>query len=244
MKQSESRTAILGAPTAFTGEEWGVKRRFEFLFGLTSLKDTVILDVGCGAGAYGKFALKHGASSVVGLDLNQKYFKKQTAEEKVQASGIRLPFKDSSFNVVFMIEVLEHLPSEQKALNEAKRVLKQGGLLFITVPNKFYPFETHGMKLGSTFINNILGIGIPFLSWMPQVLRNRIETSRIYTQKTLTRLLYNEHLTPLQIDYMTPPLDVAQNQEIVRALRSVLSDIESTCFRYFGCHILILAKST
>ncbi len=36
-----------------------------------------------------------------------------------------------------------------------------------TVPERSYPFETHGMKMGCVEIQNMFGIGIPFLSWMP-----------------------------------------------------------------------------
>ena len=40
-----------------------------------------------------------------------------------------LPFKNDSFDVVLATEVLEHLKEPQRALNEMKRVLKDGGKL-------------------------------------------------------------------------------------------------------------------
>ena len=117
--------------------------------------------------------------------------------------------------------------------------------MFITVPNKFYPFETHGMQISSTDIGNILGVGIPFLSWMPMFVRNRVERARIYTQKRLLTLLREQGFEPIQIDYMMPPID-GKIQDIVieHALRKFLAKIEATRFKYFGCHILVLAKST
>lgn len=47
----------------------------------------------------------------------------------------RLPFADHSFDVVLLIEVLEHLPSHLHVLAEAARVLRPGGHLLITTPN-------------------------------------------------------------------------------------------------------------
>ena len=105
---SESRTLGRGAPTAVTGEEWGVKRRFEFLLSFASLKDKAVLDLGCGFGAYSQFAVASKASLVVGIDMNRKYLLSARAAERVQSSGDTLPFNGSCFDVVVMIEVLDH----------------------------------------------------------------------------------------------------------------------------------------
>jgi SAM-dependent methyltransferase len=47
----------------------------------------------------------------------------------------QLPFADQSFDVVVLVEVLEHLPSHERVLREAARVLRTGGHLLITTPN-------------------------------------------------------------------------------------------------------------
>lgn len=122
-----------GAPTAFTGYEYGVKRRFETLLSSTSLTGNVVLDVGCGVGAYGKFVMKYGANFVVGLDINYEYISKPELIEKVQASADAIPFKNSCFDTVLMLEVLEHLPSDKKAIQEVKRISKKNSLLLVTV---------------------------------------------------------------------------------------------------------------
>ena len=109
---------------------------------------------------------------------------------------------------------------KKKTLREAKRVLKKGGLIFITVPNRFFLFETHGLKLGKTNINNIFGLGIPFLSWMPSILRKRVENARIYTQKSMYQMLSKQGFEVLKIGYMMPPLDMKfGNKKVVDAFR-------------------------
>ena len=230
-----------GAPTAVTGYEYSVKRRFEPLLSSTSLKGNIVLDVGCGVGAYGKAAMKYGVNFIVGLDINHEYLSKAELIEKVQASADALPFKNSCFDTILILEVLEHLPNDKKAIQEAKRVSKKDAFLLVTVPNKFYPFETHGLKIGSTNINNILGVGIPFLSWMPRFVRERVERARIYTQKQLVEMLHDKGFKILKIDYMMPPLDNLQSANLVGATRRVLRRLEATWLKYLGCHIIIIA---
>jgi ubiquinone/menaquinone biosynthesis C-methylase UbiE len=229
-----------GAPTAISGLEYGVKRRLEAFQGLTSLKGKKVLDVGCGFGAYGLAAERRGASMSVGLDISPEY-KKSKLCLFVLADAQALPFKDSCFDIVLMVEVLEHLPCEMEALREAKRVLKKKGLLLLTVPNKFYPFETHGMKIGSIEIQNMLGIGIPFLSWMPNFVRKRVERARIYTQKQILNILHKQGFKPLKVEYMMPPLDKFKRRNLAAAIRELLRKLEATWLKYFSCHIITVS---
>lgn len=55
----------------------------------------------------------------------------------VHASAEVLPFQDSSFELVIMSEILEHLPHPQVALTEAERVLSEAGILYIVLPNPY-----------------------------------------------------------------------------------------------------------
>jgi SAM-dependent methyltransferase len=47
----------------------------------------------------------------------------------------RLPYDDASFDVVLLIEVIEHLENHRIALGELARILKPGGVLILTTPN-------------------------------------------------------------------------------------------------------------
>jgi SAM-dependent methyltransferase len=46
------------------------------------------------------------------------------------------PARDHAFDVVFFNHVLEHIPDDDRALREAHRILKPGGLLILGVPNE------------------------------------------------------------------------------------------------------------
>ncbi|MFH0835321.1 MAG: methyltransferase domain-containing protein [Candidatus Micrarchaeota archaeon] len=47
----------------------------------------------------------------------------------------KLPFKDSRFDVITMIDCVEHFENPEKVISEAKRVLKPGGFIFIETAN-------------------------------------------------------------------------------------------------------------
>jgi SAM-dependent methyltransferase len=85
-----------------------------------------ILDVGCGMRPYR--ALLTEASTYVGLDSNP------SLEPDVVGSVLRLPFENGSFDGVLCNEVLEHVPTPTRALEELHRVLRRGGRLYVTVP--------------------------------------------------------------------------------------------------------------
>ena len=58
----------------------------------------------------------------------------------VAADGTRLPFASSSVSHVICSEVLEHVEDDQAAIDELARVLKIGGLAYITVPHRRFYF--------------------------------------------------------------------------------------------------------
>lgn len=99
-----------------------------------------ILDVGCGSG-YGTAEFDF-AESVTGIDISGEAIRH--CRETVLAGNVRflqaacetLPFADMTFDVVTAFEVIEHTARWPELLTEARRVLKPGGALFISTPNK------------------------------------------------------------------------------------------------------------
>ena len=94
--------------------------------------------MGCGNGRFFEI-LKEKNVQYFGLDNSEKLI--EVAREKYpQANfstydGFKIPFEDNSFDQVFCIAVLHHIPSRQlrvQFLKEAQRVLKKDGLLILT----------------------------------------------------------------------------------------------------------------
>ena len=83
-----------------------------------------------------------------GCDLKQKWRKNPSVPnenfETISLDPYRLPFEDSSFDVVFSKSVLEHAKNKQKCFEEIRRVLKVGGYSIHVFPAKHYlPKEPH-----------------------------------------------------------------------------------------------------
>lgn len=93
----------------------------------------VILDLGCGFGAYAR-ALQESGLSCFGCDINLQYLQK-ASRSGVAVTNVDsvLPFRDKSFDTVLIFEVLEHVAEVDKVLCEAFRVARKNVL--ITVPN-------------------------------------------------------------------------------------------------------------
>ena len=115
--------------------------RYEFA--ANQIKDKIVLDIACGDG-YGAFMLSKVARQVYAVDLSEEAIKRASSlyENKnlsfIQASGLKLPFADSSVDVVVSFETIEHMSESdgRKFLLEIKRVLKDGGRLILSTPEK------------------------------------------------------------------------------------------------------------
>lgn len=236
-----------GIPVACTGKEYSV------LFCLNLLKNLEIgkkvLSVGCAIAADLKL-LKKTDFVTVGLDPESRFLLKGKAEDNaddfIKAIGENIPLYDGSFDLVLLIEVLEHVMKPEVVLEEIVRVLKPNGILFLTVPNRFYPFETHGIQFGQARAAiGMLGLGIPFFSLAPDFLRRRFERARIYSEAGIVSLLKNARLQPFVIEYMMPPLDRRQQTTLTRATRKVFLSLSKVpIIKRFGVSIIVLCKKT
>lgn len=104
-----------------------------------------ILDVGCGTGRLVRFLNQKGFETL-GCDPSKEavnFAKKINSKSIKKAPATKLPYKTSSFDLVTSISVIEHLKQKEaeKFLNEAKRVLKPNGYIFIITPNFSSPFR-------------------------------------------------------------------------------------------------------
>ena len=96
-----------------------------------------ILDCGCGTGANSaRLARDH--REVVGLDLAGKTLlrakKRYSSPHFVLGDATRLPFRESSFDLIICSDVLEHIPNDDRAMSEISKSLADRGSGIFTVP--------------------------------------------------------------------------------------------------------------
>ena len=233
-----------GAPVAKTGKENGVLLRLILLKNLKLGKR--VLSVGCAFGVELQQPMKQGLMTV-GLDPEHNFLlkgkSKDTADNFIQAIGESIPLRDDSFDLVTLFEVLEHVMKPEVVLKEINRVLKPNGILFLTVPNRFYPIETHGIQICHKQINNLMGIGIPFFSLAPNFLRKKFERARIYSEPQILFLLRKNCFKPFKVAYLMPSLDIMRQTSLTRATSHILQSLGKVpLLKKMGANIMVISQ--
>jgi SAM-dependent methyltransferase len=114
--------------------------RYAFAAGFVNNK--VILEIGCGHGYGTNYLAERDAKLVVGADMSEaalEYCRRYSGREELQfvrLDATRLPFDDSSFDVIVSYEVIEHLRDQGIFLSEVARLLKDGGIFICSTPNR------------------------------------------------------------------------------------------------------------
>ena len=117
-----------------------IETRLEVLDGLVTLKDKVVVDVGCGAGELVRELTSQGAQAI-GIDSPEMLAKGNVnppvgTEQYLPGSAVKLPVEDSYVDVVTFFASLHHVPMDglKDALTETYRVLKPGGMAVFLEP--------------------------------------------------------------------------------------------------------------
>lgn len=110
-----------------------------------------ILDVGCGAG--GNLDLLASYGKVCGVEpagpgLEGCRARGLGPDRVVEGTADALPFEAGQFDLVTTFDVLEHLDDDLAAMREISRVLRPGGLVFVTVPAYRFLWSVHDEALG------------------------------------------------------------------------------------------------
>jgi len=94
-----------------------------------------VLDVGAGAGNMMHNLAQYG-DEIVGLEYNPKPIPvaKERGWDVRQGDATDMPFEDASFDIVALLDTVEHIPDETAVFNETYRVTKPGGAMVVTVP--------------------------------------------------------------------------------------------------------------
>jgi 2-polyprenyl-6-hydroxyphenyl methylase/3-demethylubiquinone-9 3-methyltransferase len=137
-----------------------------------------VADIGCGAGTQSMLWAELG-HRVHGLDVNEPLLdlareRSATAGfqiEFVTGSAVSLPWPDESMDACLAVELLEHVADSQTCLKEFSRVLRPGGILFLSTSNKLCPIQ-HEFNL-------------PMYSWYPRPIKRYCERLAVTTRPQL-----------------------------------------------------------
>ena len=220
----------------------GQDRRLALIRKHVELENRVILDIGCGVGTYvarlGEFS-----SFVHGTDIDEE--KARIAASRVSnvvlGAAEALPYRDNSFDVVLLNEVIEHVLDDRAAIQEAVRIVRPGGSVVVFAPNRLYPFETHGFFIGKRFVFRLL----PFINYTPDAFRNIFcHHVRIYTRRGIRRLFHGLDAEVRLCTHIYPGFDniAAQHRSAGRLLQRFTSVAERTPLRSFGISHFVVAQ--
>lgn len=244
------KTALRGEPSYIWRS--GQERRLKMILRESGhLARGRVLDLGCGVGTYLKH-LADQAEQAFGAELDFKRARKASQENLIItcSAGENLPYASSCFDLILSHEVLEHVDDDRVCLEEITRTLRTpdpetnspGGRLILFLPNRGYPFETHGIYWrGKYHFGNI-----PLINYLPKQLRDRFAPHvRIYSTQDVKRLISG---LPFRIVHRTIIYGAYDNiiarwPTIGRILRVILQSLERTPFRIFGLsHFWVLER--
>ena len=243
MTDLSDRTALRGNPSFV----WraGQERRLQMILDWTPKPLRRALVNGCGVGLYLR-ALQNTVPEVHGMDIEGEHLRaaaRNVPDAPLNLSqGEQLPYPDGSFDLILSHEVLEHVEDDRRAASEIARVLRVGGRAAIFVPNRLYPFETHGhywqgdYRFGNT----------PLINYLPTSMRNQLAPHvRAYTHRSLLDLFVGLPILVRRHTQIFPGYDgiIARQPAIGRVLRAFTNALEQTPLTSFGIsHFLVLEK--
>lgn len=101
-----------------------------------------VVDAACGTGYGSAMLARAGARRVDGFDLStdavshaRRAFGSKSVRFEI-ASALGLPVADASYDVYISFETIEHVDDDAALIDEAARVLRPGGLLLLSTPNR------------------------------------------------------------------------------------------------------------
>ena len=130
-----------------------IEHLHRYAIAMERCKGKIVLDIASGEG-YGSSLLSAIALKVTGVDIdtetvraaNEKYAVKANNLEFIQGSADNIPVASGLFDIVVSFETIEHHDKHKEMMTEIKRVLKPGGLLIISSPDKLFYSDKPGTK--------------------------------------------------------------------------------------------------
>lgn len=120
-----------------------VKAAYRMVSKAGSKRDSFLaIDIGCGLGEATRYFNARDIKTI-GLEaskdsIEEAILRDGQSNSYLRGDALNIPFKSGRFEVVLLLDVIEHLPpgSEEAALTEIRRILKGNGILVLSTPNK------------------------------------------------------------------------------------------------------------
>ena len=131
------------------------------ILNLVDFNNAIVADIGCGFGIKGTYGIRHGASFVILIDIDEGVLRLRRsgwAVDRVVADARRLPLRDSSVDVVIFWNVVNFIKDKESSINEVKRICRREAV--ISVYNAVNAYWNYDYK---EFIAELLKIGRPIV---------------------------------------------------------------------------------
>lgn len=204
---------VLGGPAPYAATRTARKLAgfaLRHVASIASLGGAACLDVGCGNGSI-TTRLANPFQRIIGIDVEPERLREfrltVLGDDRYQVlwmSGDAVGFRDASFCMVTAFEVLEHVPNLQATADEMVRVCKPGGVVIISVPQVWFPFENHGIYLNGRTINQ----KIPLLPYI-RPLHRKFATARVFSSGELDGIFISRGLRLVETAYAAPQFERA-----------------------------------
>ena len=233
----------LGRPADATDKI--ISRRVELVKQIPGFcnKELSLLEIGCGNGAT-LLLMSDEMKECYGVDIfdHTAEFEKQKGLKgitncRIELKNIEEEDLDGKYDRLICFEVIEHF-NDDKTVKRFHRWLKPGALCAISVPNKWWVFETHGARLPLLPWNRV-----PFFSWLPMVIHERYANARIYTKNRIRKLLEENGFEIVEMKYITAPMDVLKEGALKRFLVNNIFNTDTTSAPFLSTSIFIVARS-
>ena len=200
-----------------------------------------VVDIGCGAGTQALLWAQLG-HRVRGLDVNQPLL--HVGRERASKSGLKvefelgtatsLPFQTASADVCLLPELLEHVADWEACVREAVRILRPGGVLYMSTTNWLCPVQDE--------------FNLPLYSWYPPALKRHFEKLAATTNPGLANFArypavnwfsffqLRRYLIPMGFECLDR-FDILARQPMSAAKRFVTSAVRSSPATRFVAHV-------